>query len=754
METFTFQTPLETIQMISVNTYINQIGLYLATIGHLVGPRYSQLTILNSFNSFFWESDQTHYNERMNLIRTATFESDLYGEFSNENLDPEYLSLMFDYIVFSTVFKKFGNIYGFLGEIVRSSNTLNINTILNNAHGALKNFKLHKNDNVELDDNLFYKIFNGSILPLFPKTKQYLSLDSVNFIYAQAGWTLYNNPDIVKRSYFFNLNSMGKDIAYGDDHLFDDCVEIALAIEQLVIEGDINKEALQIFALPAFLLYVHNSREELKNFSMKQIVNSQEHWTKAYDQLFLHLQNRIVSVQQALDIDSNFQYYLSVFEFNDRRALAGKEILTNCASRYMEHLEQEVNIFINNSANYTCLNDAGEQRLLFDLDKVYYQKFSALLMKYYRHVQEVKFSDANDELEDKWKNKTGLAANNDFLNDDDSLYNSDDILDDSKDSLAKNSSISQTNTTARDFSRMSMRVNGKIFTFCNKSTSTIFKSEFLNTLPLSREKLSNFEKLYTEARDKRKHCLSAFLPCLAGLILGNPKSSSNNCPVNGTFIFQKLQVPFILHQFITPSTLTVLNEFGMTLRTFALKRSMLTALLKEKFLWQQPESMKFIQNLTIGIPKFPVIDRGFDIVNSINVQGLEVMNDLLHKIETHFFISYESMSRNFTMKTQIVNRTADEVGQIKNYKVYLKRFYGKPGIYYGYKFIITFGNKLAEFRTVGRRQVYVQLVHITEDNQEVYRKFNTTSGETFGNFFYHSRDGTLNKKKDESSDED
>ncbi|XP_043470725.1 uncharacterized protein LOC122503980 [Leptopilina heterotoma] len=742
METFTFATPMDTIQMISVYTYVTRIGRYLGAINQLVGPRLSQFAILNSFNAFFWEDEETHYDDRMDLIRKIIAGSDLYGEYSYENLDPDYISLMFDYIVYSTVFKKFGNIYGFLGEIVRSSNTLNINTILNKAHGTLKNLTLNNNDKVELDDDLFLKIFNGTLLPLFPKTKKYLTLDSVNFIYAQAGWTLYNNPDIImeKRSYFFNLNSITKDIASGDDYVFDDCVEIGVAIEQLVIEGDVEKEALQIFALPAFLLYVHHSKEELKNLNMKDIVNSREHWKKAYDQLFDHLRNRIVGVQQALDIDPNFQYYLAAFDFYDRRALAGKEIVINCGSKYVERLEVEVDIFMNNSANYTCFNNAGEERLLFDLDKVYYQKFSEFLIKYYRHVKDVQFSEVNDSLEEKWRNNTDDATNNDFLNNDDSLYNSEDILN-------KNDSLSVDKNITRDFSLMSMKVNGKIFTFCNKSSSTIFNSNFLNTFPLTREKLVNFEKLYTEARGKRKHCLSSFLPCLAGLIQGNPQSSSNNCPVNGTFIFQKLQIPFILHQFITPSTRTLLNQFGITLRTFALKRSMLTALLKEKFLWQQPESMKFVRNLTISIPRFPVIDRGFDIVNSMNVRGLEAMNDLLHKIETHFFISYESLSRNFTVKTQIVNRTADEVSVVNNFKVYLKRFYGKPSTYYGFRFILTYGNKLAELRTVGTKQAFVQLVNVTEENRDVYQKFNTTNRELYGNLFYHTREGTLNRKK-------
>ncbi|XP_051168468.1 uncharacterized protein LOC127286165 [Leptopilina boulardi] len=695
-----FASPLQTIEMISAYTYLTRISRYLIVNGNFNSYRNNAFAAINAFNTFIdYPSD--YDGDQMDLTREIIRGSDLYGEKNNEQLDQKYLDLMFDYIVYTVVFEnKYGNIYGFLADIVRKKETLNIKKILKNAKNILTNLTNNRNEPIKLDSNVIHKIYHGSIVPLFPKTNRNLNLKSMDFIYAQAGWSIYNSDLIMnKTEFFFSLNKIKSS---NDNYVFDDCVEIAIAIEQLVIMGKINKKAMKIFALPALLLYVYIKRDNLKLLEMNEIVNSEEHWTMAYELLYQHLRDTMDYLKKAFESDSKYQYYLAVHDYQDEKVLAAREILMNCKLN-INLLENEVYRYLNNSENYTCLNDTG--KLLKNVGKIYEQQVTKLLVSYNLFIREMMYED----YDLKKKNNNNETNGNNYR----------------------------------------LRSNGKIFQFCNESMTTIFEIDFFNTLPLSRDGLEKLKKLYNEERAKKENCLSSFLPCFAGIMEGNPIDTSINCPINGTIRSQIIENTEIFNQFTTFDTRLALIEYGTSLRTIALKKSMLTALSRENFIWNREINLYFDNFTNIGNFEFPVIDRGYEIINFLTNRDYKTINDLINNVEENFFISYQSTSRNFNLNNiQIIENLSDKIDTIIDYDICLKRFYGKINNYYGYSFIKMKNNKIAELRFVGQsmKKEFVQFVGLAENNQKIYKIVDLVSQKLTGPEYYLTNSGLLSRR--------
>ncbi|XP_051175725.1 uncharacterized protein LOC127290928 [Leptopilina boulardi] len=554
---------INTIQMISIVTYLEKLNNYLhfnnfldnTDLGNSIAIINSLVDYLESYESSERELNFfTHYLMTDNKLKKN---SEIIQKY-----DRNFKRILFDHIIMSVIFEKYGNIYGFLAEIFRLNKmNLSIENLINNIDHELMNISEIKKRQVTLSETVINRLFSGTIDLLFPKSLRTNSINSIDFIYAQAGCSLYNSQ-LVNYNYFFNLN-INKQEMQNSQYIFNDCLEIGLAVEQLVIFGNIDKEALKIFALPALLNYVQVEEGNLKNLKIKEIISNPKHLTNAYDLLFLKLQTVLYYSKYLKTMDPKYEYYLTLFHFQNQTSLAKREIMMNCDFQNDNQLEKEIINYINNPNNYSCSD--GEK--LVALDKLSKKERNNLLYKYHRFLNAVDNENANNQ------------------------------------SVKINSKKFQ--------------INGEIFGDCNKFDS--------------------------ENGIKKFHCLSLLYSCIVGIIDGNPLNSSSNCPIKELIRFQ--DIIKWNSQFITFETQLTFSQLGMSLRTLALISSMLAILNVNSNL-----SSRGMGNLTnVGFPKLPAIDIGYELGIILGDNGLKSIQHLMETIETKFFISYDSESRNFSM---------------------------------------------------------------------------------------------------------
>ncbi|XP_051175733.1 uncharacterized protein LOC127290933 [Leptopilina boulardi] len=375
MEVANLTSTLHTIQMISIATYMQRLSNFLHLSYNLnVNDKNNSMAIINSFVIYLNTYEKNDIDT--NFLTYWLLNDNVYYDKANDiniKYNSMFKKMLFDHIIHHVVFNDYGNVYGFLAEHVRNSESLpTLHNLFENVVLSLNFLRIRSQNS--LSDKVIRKIFNKIIVPLSLELKNNLYINSLDFIYAQAGCRfsyLINRENSIPNSWLTDNERR---------NIFQTYLEIGLAVKQMASYKIIDKLSLKIFALPALLNYVYINKEKLRDIEMTTIVSDKNHWTNAYDNLFSYLHNSNDLIIKTKAEDPKYQYYLAVLHFKNYTTLVKEELTKKCIFAHGTQLENEINKYINNTANYTCL---GSQNLL-PLEQFFKEQVNDMLHKYYQ----------------------------------------------------------------------------------------------------------------------------------------------------------------------------------------------------------------------------------------------------------------------------------------------------------------------------------------------------------------------------------
>ncbi|XP_043470672.1 uncharacterized protein LOC122503950 isoform X3 [Leptopilina heterotoma] len=159
--------------------------------------------------------------------------------------------------------------------------------------------------------------------------------------------------------------------------------------------------------------------------------------------------------------------------------------------------------------------------------------------------------------------------------------------------------------------------------------TTLFNYIICNVL------FKNYGNLYGFLAEIYRHYEVDFIYAQAGIIAGNEFNSTNNCPIKEVIRFQDAAKEMFLDLHLTDKeTQNFLKSNGISLRTLALKSSMLT-ILKAKVSMKKINLHDMVNN--IGYPKIPGVDDGYKLGDIFGADGLKSIEYLINTIEKSFF---------------------------------------------------------------------------------------------------------------------
>ncbi|XP_051159473.1 uncharacterized protein LOC127280494 [Leptopilina boulardi] len=302
--------PLATVQLVPIISYINILSDFLFMENYLA--EFNQNKEIPIVNALYEYLDDNRYNNsnNMKLIRKLLKGSDLYGEQDNENVDHIFVKTMFNYIISSLVFVKYGNIYGFLAEAIGEMENLQFDYALMMIKEKLRNAKFANEYGIysSLSNLAMNRIYKDIILQFFPQPNTNLSLLSLDYIFAQAGF-IYLQLGRINDTYFSEQN-----YNYNEIDLFNKYLTLGDIVKNLLHHEKIDPLTLRIFALPA-LFYYTLTMENIKNNTISKIIFEPHHWKAAYDKFFEYLNNTFVRIENQLKTDTTYRIHLEFLNF-------------------------------------------------------------------------------------------------------------------------------------------------------------------------------------------------------------------------------------------------------------------------------------------------------------------------------------------------------------------------------------------------------------------------------------------------------
>ncbi|XP_051171718.1 uncharacterized protein LOC127288358 [Leptopilina boulardi] len=767
MDTFILTSPIAIVHLIPIFNYINLLSDFLFIEHKLeLYNQYKQIPIINALYEYF---EENHHNKTMQLklIRYLLQGSDLYGEEDNENVDEIFVNTMFDYIISSLVFDKYGNIYGFLADTVRKVENLQLDYILKIVKEKLKNatFDNEYGPNSVLTELAVNRIYKDIILPMFPKPKINLSVLSLDYIFAQAGST-YFRLGTINNSYYSNDES--KKFRYSHENLFDEYLIIGNVIWNLLQEKKIDSLSLRVFALPA-LLYYTTTEDKLKNEVIRNIMFNPHHWEKAFFNFNNYVADAFEQIEIQLMNDYTYNIHLGFSNFQSRAVIAKSVKNSNCSS-----LSKQEEIKISSSVqrinrikcqtefNQDYINDLYNDQV-FTLGEIYgnydlgitKQCFNESLIDDFHNVT-IKLIVTNTEL-----------VNNDFNN---LQYLSYDLLQFyytyNKTSeyyalIRKNYTV--TLIKEADDPELFQQLIGPsledIIRF-GKSIILKFADEEANKfyeelMKYKKERFKTYLTLFNYSLKNNKWwkefglSLVPFYPCLSK-IANYYNDEENLCEKENVKFLNNFSDDISSH--LTDfNTQSLLSFFGTTIKTIFIKDVILEIVngltvsnnSSELSIEHELNIIKFYEQVSLHLeePKFVTI--------SINQESIDLLTIIVHNLRkkiNYNFISVNYMISNIVLlKCSIVNDIG-RVGENRSRNLFVNALNRKTG--FGYKFINIYDSVSTSLRTDFdlKEKIFVTLVFDFPENRKKYTKLNNVSFEVEPNYILYEINNQLTRK--------
>ncbi|XP_051176522.1 uncharacterized protein LOC127291434 [Leptopilina boulardi] len=349
----TFKNALETVQLIPIFNYINILSDFLFIEEYLSEIDQSkQIPIVNALYKYL----EDHENSKIKmdqLIRNLLKGSDLYGEKDNENFDITFVNAMFDYIISSLVFEKYGNIYAFLADIFLKAENLQIETVLNaikvNFYNA--SFENEYGETSTLSPLSVDRIFKDIILSLFPRPKANISLLSLDYVYAQAG-SMFLRAGRINSIYYNDFESHVEILT--EENLFDQYLITGHVIETLIETDKKNFNLIKAFALPALSYYIFKSKYLFAYESMANLISDLNFWKTAYNQLFQYTTNAFNDMKDKLKSGYILNMHMALSSFQSSAALAKTFIDQHCTHLTLNEKESILPVYLFHPTTFQC----------------------------------------------------------------------------------------------------------------------------------------------------------------------------------------------------------------------------------------------------------------------------------------------------------------------------------------------------------------------------------------------------------------
>ncbi|XP_043474054.1 uncharacterized protein LOC122506122 [Leptopilina heterotoma] len=353
MDTLDFIYPLSTVQLIPVITYLNLLSDFLFINNYLLeNDQHKPIPIVNGLYEYL-EDHQGSQTMMLDLIRNLLHGSDLYGEYNNEQVDQVFVNTMFDYIISSLVFAKYGNIYGFLADTIRQEENLQFYYILERVKENLRKaeFENEYGNSSTLSKLSISRIFNDLLMPLFPKPMMTnLNLLSLDYIFAQAG-SMYLRLGRLNETYYSNFENLTS--SNNDNDIFQEYRVIGYIVENLLHHKIIDPIVIKIFALPALFHYV-SKEQETKNETIEKVIFNPHHWEAAYDYFFTYIENAFTKIDNQLKNDYTHQLHKMFTNFHSRAKFAKLILELKCQFLNKHYRETRIPVYIDNADYFEC----------------------------------------------------------------------------------------------------------------------------------------------------------------------------------------------------------------------------------------------------------------------------------------------------------------------------------------------------------------------------------------------------------------
>lgn len=348
--------PLHAVQLIPIFNYLTMLSDFLFTEDYLTeANRTRNIPIINALYEYL-ENHRGDQSRKEELIRHLLRGSDFYEEEANENFDVIFVNAMFDYIISHLVFQKYGNIYGFLIDVFRKAENLQVNFLLNKMKEALKNatFEYDYGATSRLSNLSANRIYNDIILPHFPQPETNLSLLSLDYIYAHAGSSFLRSGRVNTTYYSDYKNYNLTDL---NEEYFDEYLIMGRIIENLLNRKEIHFSTYKAFALPALACYISTKKEILKDVKTTNLIFDPSHWKAAYLDFSVYMQDSLEKIKKSFEIDYIYKMHIALSNFRNR-AFFAKYVLDrhkSCDFLTAEEREEKIYDYADNAETFQCL---------------------------------------------------------------------------------------------------------------------------------------------------------------------------------------------------------------------------------------------------------------------------------------------------------------------------------------------------------------------------------------------------------------
>ncbi|XP_051173241.1 uncharacterized protein LOC127289372 isoform X3 [Leptopilina boulardi] len=738
--------PIEAVYLISMYSYFNSLSDFLYRNNYSsINDRHKQIPVVNALYRYL---DDNRDNQD-DLIKSLLQGSDLYGEQFGEIPDETFVNTMFDYIITSLVFDKYGNIYGFLADVVRKSQDLHIDSLLKDIKRRLENiiFENEYGDTSSLTPLAVDRIFTDIILPLFPKPKTNIKLTSLDYIYAQAGAILLR-PGIQNATYYSVLTERTK---LNNKTLFDEYILIGHLIEELIIGEKFGQFNATAFALPALFFYVYFEKEKLEQEKITTIIFDPQHWLKAYNIFLTHLDKTYDKISSALKTDTKFKlhYELSQLKTHHTYARYLVEDNVNCRIKPEEEKIDRVSAYENNPHNFACkigdylpdINDYFLSKLNTVIQS--YQQFeNKSIAKVFENYFQLSFhyTDAIIKLRDNivvTDFYDPSMQSNDFLE----IY------------FPANGTTNYFVVIREDYNHRIDKVDHLPDSLPQSDRPPIKKQDgkisFTQQLNEIREKIiknksSRLESLILSSLNNKLKLnwwkefglsLVPFYPCLSGKIIDNDKKDP--CQVYTFTMYPiNLENDFITLNISQKYTQALLTSIGTSIKTLSLKNLLIKIIEKEKYFELKSfenyidykrfsnivkDPLQFNPNILLSLS-----DPSYNIALERN-SVLDIFRENVRDLKIITFLDYISIfSMTLNIREYKNDLTVLSIGNSNHsnweLKVKSQSIFSNSG--YGYKFIFLNDYSVAHLRTIpDYGNTRTALLLLTEIISETTKKF-------------------------------
>ncbi|XP_043484486.1 uncharacterized protein LOC122512619 [Leptopilina heterotoma] len=794
MEISGFVSPLEAVHVLSIFNYLNTLSDFLYAENFLnKEDQHKRIPVVNAMYHYIFQDNSTNEfglnHRKYHLTRKLINGTDLYGAKQHEIPDPYFTNTLFYHIVDNLVFSRFTNVYGFIVEIVRMrSGEVQLKSLEHYMRKTLVSLRYENEygEDSRIENWVVNQIYVDLIEPLFPRAKNLdVQITSVDYIYAQAGkmFLKFDKMGEIEDPMFGSGNG-----TKGDEREYQEFVEVAHGVEQMVLAEKVDKSALKIFALPAMINYVCTEGEALEKFSIEGIMGSPFHWQKAYRKLFRFLNDAFLMMNN--ERDYRYQFSLALSNFKNRTTLAREQIEMNCGTLTDAEIEPEIIKYKNNPKSYKCkyITD-GKQ--LDDLNQLFEDSVTDVSEKYHKYEKEycrTAFGDAFINLMDTkrveiskglvqyyYSGGVGIVADSVQLVDEDhdllQFYQPDSDTYTYYALVRKGFNISlirEADDPELFRKTLDLPLN-QVFRSNNFPTILKKVDESFGTLwsRIANDRKKTFQKkLEAEGYDQTRKewwvdfglSLIPFYTCVQDIKTENIPEAQFVCPLDAVFLIPiAKEFGFLVAKIGQIASKSVLSATETTLRTIMLRSSIRTmlrvtgkSLIEEFDRFEELFTKETFKTLGIEVLRF--IDPGFELAFTIGNSGLRSIKSLVLQAERKFATVSRTIKSRITKAQYTLTHYLEQTGtfeQTFGRNTYVTSIYNKEAGY-GYKYIRLKKRstkkilKGIEIRTIHPGKKQYPLV-VQSDN--TYKKLNLQDETIIGNEYFQEDEGIISDER-------